>query len=651
MATKFHIISLIKNSFLRLWVVGMFLCLSIPHAVAQDKLLPLKNNAVLQDLHKAAQKNPYLKNKKGKDTPTVKLPFFDDFSNYTGYPNSALWIDNDVYINTGMATYPPSTGVATFDGLNSNGVAYEPGSAAGDLPSDTLTSNYIDLSSYQDKDSIYLSFYYQPQGLGEAPDAEDTFMLEFKTDSSKWIQVWATPGGLKSGSPFKEVLVPVQSVSGQNYFYNKFQFRFRNIANLSGNLDIWNLDYIYLKNNRTMKDTGSEDVAIYEPSNSLVKYYTSIPWKHYINDTTDYYTDSIHDYTHYNSSTATTHVTFHYTIKSLSENLLLAAPTGQVGNFTPNEYLDYELGADHFKKFTPKNTDSVVMQVNTIATNNTTGEQPYFRVNDTASLIQNFNTYFAYDDGTAETGYGISSSPNGGSVAVQFNTKMPDSLFGIGIHFNQGGTDVSLDYVNLEVWDVINSANTANTKDHIIGQISGVFPQYIRQENGFFYFPFDKPIPVGTTFYLGWSQISDFMLDVGFDRNFSLTKSRNDSILFYNINGVWTKSSQIGIPMIRAFVGKKPVFFTGVENEKNQESAFPIQLYPNPNTGIFNIILPEDGKFTFELTDINGKTILTQTNVNSHMVVDAGNYSPGIYIAHITSLQSGSQVFKKVVIY
>jgi len=633
-----------------------------PNALAQDKLYPLFQNSVLQDLNQPPHKTS---SQHFKTVHPLTLPFFDDFSRYTGYPNDSLWLDNYVYINTGMGVNPPSTGVATFDGLNSYGLAYDPGSAAGHLPSDTLTSNYIDLSSYKDKDSVYLSFYYQPQGLGEGPNPEDSLILEFKPDSvpvpydtssnpkgwnkNIWIETWSIGGG-NPVSPFKQVMIPIRTIKNANLFQNNFQFRFRNICNHSGNLDIWNVDYVYLNKGRSKKDTAEEDVTVYEPSNSLLKRYTSIPWRHFVADTTDYNIDSIHIYTHHIDTTGPSFVNFNYQIKSLSDNFTtINSPSPPpVNNVNQNEFQDYTIRANHIKNFTPKNPDSVVFQVKTMATNGAT-EKTLYRINDTASHIQNFNTYFAYDDGTAEQGYGPSGSQNGASVALKFNTYMPDSLFGIGIHFNQSISDVSLDFFNLMVWSSINSSNASTGKDDTLARIVDVFPQYVKHTNGFYYFPFAKPVPVGTTFYIGWTQISDYVLNVGFDRNFSLSRTGNDSILFVQQDGLWYKSKQLGVPMIRAFVGKKPVF-AGIDNSDILHENFSVELFPNPNQGIFSIKLPEQGKYMVELLDANGKTILSQKNINGLMQLDATQYPSGLYFTHIISLETGSQVFRKVVI-
>ena len=67
---------------------------------------------------------------------TIKLPFLDECSYDGPYPSATHWLDLDPFINKEMAESPPSVGVATFDGLNSEGMPYggDPG------VSDYLTS-------------------------------------------------------------------------------------------------------------------------------------------------------------------------------------------------------------------------------------------------------------------------------------------------------------------------------------------------------------------------------------------------------------------------------------------------------------------------------------------------------------------------------
>lgn len=125
----------------------------------------------------------------------LQLPFIDDFSNYTGYPNPALWQDRYAFVNRTFAIQPPTMGVATLDALDENGKVYLSACADG-FTADALTSQPIrlDYNFTQNRqmriaDSLYLSFYYQPAGgsltgvewerLGNRPEGRDSLILEF----------------------------------------------------------------------------------------------------------------------------------------------------------------------------------------------------------------------------------------------------------------------------------------------------------------------------------------------------------------------------------------------------------------------------------------------------------------------------------------
>src|ERR1017187_6047641 len=78
---------------------------SIPGSQAQKEiLLPLYQNTPLQQHPQPAHKIPKAQYKTQK---VLTIPFFDDFCDYTGYPNDTLWMDNSVFINTGYPVLPP----------------------------------------------------------------------------------------------------------------------------------------------------------------------------------------------------------------------------------------------------------------------------------------------------------------------------------------------------------------------------------------------------------------------------------------------------------------------------------------------------------------------------------------------------------------
>ena len=120
------------------------------------------------------------------------LPFFDDFSHSSVYPDSTKWTDNDVLVNEGFPLCPPNRKGATFDVLDAVGKVYSY-AISNAFVAEHLTSVRIRLDSIMEPepraltpaDSIYLSFYYQPQGNGNPPEAQDSLVLEFGTTTER----------------------------------------------------------------------------------------------------------------------------------------------------------------------------------------------------------------------------------------------------------------------------------------------------------------------------------------------------------------------------------------------------------------------------------------------------------------------------------
>jgi len=139
----------------------------------------------------------------------LQLPFFDDFSEYSLYPDQEKWTGKSVFVNKDFPQYPTNVGAATFDAIDATGTVYENATWI-PFEADVMTSQLIRLDSIFDpvtralgpQDSIYLSFYYQPQGNGNEPESWDTLILDFSyfgdtvfshMDSVTWsTQNWLT---------------------------------------------------------------------------------------------------------------------------------------------------------------------------------------------------------------------------------------------------------------------------------------------------------------------------------------------------------------------------------------------------------------------------------------------------------------------------
>lgn len=171
-------------------IINLFLLLLIPFLGESQEIITgvVQNTAIVKEAKKGMP---------ARSNQAVKLPFVDDFSHYTGYPDSRFWQDNQGFVNTGFAVYPPTLGVVTLDALDEYGRVYAHASR-NPFPADTLTSNLIRLDSnfaqhrlMNAADSLYLSFYYQPGGasktypaggweiVGDAPEHSDKLVLEF----------------------------------------------------------------------------------------------------------------------------------------------------------------------------------------------------------------------------------------------------------------------------------------------------------------------------------------------------------------------------------------------------------------------------------------------------------------------------------------
>ncbi len=168
----------------------------------------------------------------------LHLPFADDFSYGSPYPDPEKWLDSNAYINAHYPIYPVDYGVATFDVLNKEGEIYPEGSVF-PFVADYLTSCQIRLDSVFDEindtswmitaaDSLYFSFYYQSQGRGDAPLPYDSLSLQFGTGDSVfagidslWLKIMDATHS--NGTPFLETdtIKPNDTI-----FYSGIDFNF-----------------------------------------------------------------------------------------------------------------------------------------------------------------------------------------------------------------------------------------------------------------------------------------------------------------------------------------------------------------------------------------------------------------------------------------
>lgn len=610
-------------------LIGIFiLLLFVINATAQrgeEVLTPIHYNYALQQA--AKQANHTFTRKTGiKDT--LLLPFFDDFSINEVFPNEDRWTTKDAYINTDFVTRAPSLGVATLDALDSTGRPYFNIRAGLRGGCDTLTSQPINLSSFNIGSNVYLSFFYQLQGLNFFPlNSQDSLVLQFKDVNGFWFNEWITYGG--SAKPFQVVM---QQVDSAKYFHAGFQFRFINYQEYLGGVGQWHIDYVYMERNRLASDTVFSDVAIAAKPNSFLKEYQEMPYEQFkgfenseIASTTNGVLSNMGD-------VGRTVDVYNREVRDQNNNLIINSPRSGLA-IGAKEHSEVNFSAA--PNTSTLTTDTVTYTVSEYL--QITGAN--FRTNnDSAGRKLTFANYYAYDDGTAETGYGLRRGK--GKIAYKFRVNKPDSLRAISVYFFQAEDTIRRAF-NLSVW---NSITPNDFGEDLAYQQQILSPTYTDSINGFHTYLLDSAIAVTDSFYIGWEQNTEFMLNVGWDRNYMLN---GDTIpnpgLYFNSTGKWFTSFIPGTMMMRPHVGENyydtaVVSVREITSTKNQS----VKVYPNPANNSLWVDLDESEDYDYIVTDIAGKKVLKGSlTAHSNTPININGLRNGLYFINLQNPKQG----------
>ena len=550
---------------------------------------------------------------------SVDLPFFDDFSNYTGYPNAFLWQDLDVYVNRSLASNPINLGVATFDGLDSLGNPRNIFSEFSQGPSDFLTSQTIDISS---ESIVYFSFYFQAQGIGNQPESNDILRVDFLDSIGEWNVVWEING--QALNDFEKVAIEINDLS---YLHDEFQFRFHNYSTLSGNFDHWHIDNVLLTEDLALSNENDDVAFVYETS-KVLNFYTSIPWSHFSSNEPSYVAENMDSWLR-NNWDITKSIDYRYDIYDELGLLSFHYPTtgssrnDNIPSFQ-DENFSYSLNSVapitlFTYSFSSENEDKASFDIiQSIATD----DRNLFKLNDTLKFTQEFFNYYSLDDGTAEASYGVNVS--GGQIALRYNISESDVLIGVQIHFEQNLEDASGSPFRITVWNEVD-----NMPNEIIYQSQIFYPQYTDLQNGFFEYVLEDPIDVSGAVFIGTEQSFSEILNVGLDKN-----TINNDRMFFNIGAEWTESNCaecIGTWMIR------PVFGSlSSTNEIQLNSDY--KIYPNPTSS--SLTLEGRNNFDYKLFDLNSKLLGYSNSLSNKYKLDLSSYPKGIYFFQLSDEKS-----------
>ncbi len=564
-------------------------------------------------------------NKNAKTTitaDTLTLPFFEDFTGYGVYPDTTKWVDYEVYINNTMGASPVSRGVATFDALDDHGYPYDSFSNINFRYCDSLTSQPINLSSSVVGDSIYFSFFYQPQGNGFYPLPGDSLMLYFKDQYGGFVKVWATKG--TTLQPFRQIMIPITDTI---YYHNSFQFRFVNKAALYWADAVWNVDYIRMDRNRYAGDTVITDVAFTTDPTFLLNDYSFMPYNQFIANPSGEIVTQVSDSIK-NSSPTFQNVNYGFAVNDITGGAVLS-PAGTIGatliSGHGSKQVTGPLSVSVFPPYPPG--ASVVFQTQYSLSAPFGGPS----ANDTVIKNQVFDNYLAYDDGTAEKSYFLILSPTlDGRIAIEFHLNEADTMQGMAIYFGRQAPAPSYKNFNIFVWSALGNVNGASA-DVAIDSQEFYVPQYTDSQNHFWVYTFDNPLPLPIgTFYAGTQQPAssgDDTLYFGLDVN-----RIGANHAYFNVLHNWQSSLISGAIMMRPILGKH-VIGTSVSNIRLQQPKW--QATPNPATDRLQLeIETETPQAVYHITDILGHCVL-QGAATNNKVVDISSLTPGMYLVNI----------------
>jgi hypothetical protein len=584
----------------------LFLFFSIANVQAQEVLDALLENTIQKKYY---EEFPPSLSRSGPDTLT--LPFLDDFSFSRVSPHDSLWADRFVFVNNNYAVNPPTIGVATFDGLKEDGMPYIQNQPLAVGVADYLTSKPIFMGSLVPADSVYFSFYYQPQGNGNLPQPQDSLVLEFFSPTdSVWRWAWSKSG--VSVQSFQAVIIAVTDTA---YLKDGFRFRFKNYANLAGSFDHWNIDYVWLDKNRTAAVTIIDDIAFVSEPNPMLSRYREMPWKQYKANPSGEFNNSLTVALRNNFSISKL-LTYSFNIYDRAGNLIASKPPtndniSALSNYsitnTPNlsgSVLPYS-SSNAYETFLIENIVS------------SSGDS--IKINDTLRTEIIFDKHYAYDDGSAEMAYGINVA--GGKMAMQFDLNTPEPLTGLAIHFSNANENVSNKPFRITVWSNLSTDQIVYQKDSVS------YPVYDGRVNGFYYYPIPAAPTLSGTVYIGWVQVTNSILNVGFDKN-----SNASNKMFFNTGGTWNTSQVNGAWMIRPVFGGTPNFNIG-EEELLMDKQEEITVYPNPAKNELHISGHTDNT-QIEIYDMYGKLMFKQ-QIYKNTPLNTSVLKQGMYLLRI----------------
>jgi hypothetical protein len=248
------------------------------------------------------------------------------------------------------------------------------------------------------------------------------------------------------------------------------------------------------------------------------------------------------------------------------------------------------------------------------------------RSNDTLIYTQAFTDCYAYDDGSAEAAYGITSPY--AQMAVRFDALRADTIKALRIYFNPVVEDARPYQFTIVIW---NEDGNGKPGTELYRRSSTYNPSYGSGINGFIDYPIDgATVILSGKFFIGLEQISPLPLNVGLDRN---TNFRSQQ--YYRSAGTWYQTQFDGTWMIRPVFESCPFDVLDIKETYNKEQHF--RFFPNPAASEVQLSLPS-GDFNIEIFSVLGAKVLSGTFSDGNSI-DISSLPAGLYFVRAYGAQ------------
>ncbi|MFQ3576655.1 MAG: T9SS type A sorting domain-containing protein [Cytophagales bacterium] len=584
------------------------------------------------------------------ENTALQLPFFDDFSKSFGSPNTEFWENfGGTTISNDYSISPPNINCVVFDGRDRRGNIYNSGDIYAIGKIDSLESKAIDLSQVNETSDLVLSFFIQNGGNGDRSDGHqgDSIWLSFLNSENQWVNVWVRKDDKEVMEvnfnsttndfdttftyPKDTVFTPYFiAINESQFFHDKFKFKFNTVGRMSGDYDIWLLDYVYLASNRSITDTSFEDRSFSYLNANIFKNYSLIPSSQLFNSLGFPLNESIElGYSNLKKSIEDPidiSVSLSESINNTSlwqkDLFLVTQNNPTIGAVEVND-LPINL------PLTPK--DSLPLKLMAFFPNSP--DLGKFRTNDTVYRNILVHNKLAYDDGTAEVS--VTMNRRDAQLAYQFHLVEQDTLTHVQFYLPNVQGKMGSATFDLRVWHKISKRNAS-------GQvISGTFNDLVYNRNKqvvygdslintFLEYKLDTPIVVKDTFYVGYLQKTQYDFYVGFDMNSPI---KSNLQIYTNTGRGWEQFKNAeGNLMIRPVFKKLPPDSKRTDRNFEKLSANNLRVvYPNNNLECFAILGSESPDFVY-VYDMLGNLVVKLMGIPEGKAYCPQNLRPGVYI-------------------